>query len=401
MRRLLSLLIVPFLVALIAVVIGMPVASAQQVEATTTTEEQTVDTVIVQPPVDGLPIDPDSPTLEVPVITREEIEAASSKGEAASLEVRARIDSIARDRIVIADAERDSERETLVDVNDQYLRGLSSAQSSGRYLDQIQFSYRELVDDLIAARRSYATTLLLGYIIDIESDLQGDLEGKTVLESTGREIYMKFVLDAQAERLKQSSARLEDVNPDIIRVADELGEARADLEDLLDVRKLAERLFAEANLRVTDANDLAYEWQFPVFGTEYNFIDSFLAPRYVANKYDHPHQGADIMAPYGTPIVAVERGMLFKVGVGTLGGNKLWVLGESGTAYYYAHLAGFAEITANGVLVEPGQVIGFVGDTGNARGTPPHLHFEIHPDAGRAVNPTSLLRFAQDRDQTP
>src|SRR3546814_18144455 len=75
------------------------------------------------------------------------------------------------------------------------------------------------------------------------------------------------------------------------------------------------------------------------------------------------------------------------MGSDVLGGTKIWVKGESGTYYYYAHLSAFAEGMHDGKLVEPGEVIGFVGDTGNARGGPANLHFQIPPDGGAPVNP--------------
>src|SRR3546814_17276147 len=84
------------------------------------------------------------------------------------------------------------------------------------------------------------------------------------------------------------------------------------------------------------------------------------------------------------------------MGSDVLGGTKIWVKGESGTYYYYAHLSAFAEGMHDGKLVEPGEVIGFVGDTGNARGGPPHLHFQIHPDGGAPVHPYPLLKVVDD-----
>src|SRR3546814_12499600 len=84
------------------------------------------------------------------------------------------------------------------------------------------------------------------------------------------------------------------------------------------------------------------------------------------------------------------------MGSDVLGGTKIWVKGESGTYYYYAHLSAFAEGMHDGKLVEPGEVIGFVGDTGNARGGPPHLHFQIHPDGGAPVNPSPLLKVVDE-----
>ena len=93
-------------------------------------------------------------------------------------------------------------------------------------------------------------------------------------------------------------------------------------------------------------------------------------------------------------MVASENGTLDGVGSGTLGGIKLWVNGESGNEYYYAHLAAYAADVRDGKKVRAGEVIGYVGDTGNAKGTSPHLHFEIHPDGAGPANPFPLLKAA-------
>ena len=76
----------------------------------------------------------------------------------------------------------------------------------------------------------------------------------------------------------------------------------------------------------------------------------------------------------------------------TLGGITLWVRSSAGDTYYYAHLQGYADGVRSGMSVDAGQLLGFVGTTGNAPPNVPHLHFEFHPRGGAAVNPYPLAR---------
>ncbi|HUR18572.1 MAG TPA: M23 family metallopeptidase [Acidimicrobiales bacterium] len=121
------------------------------------------------------------------------------------------------------------------------------------------------------------------------------------------------------------------------------------------------------------------------------FSDTWGAPRMSGTPLAHPHQGTDVFAPSGSPMVAFERGIVTRLGTDLLGGTKLWLVGQSGTRYYYAHALGYAPGLAEGQLVEVGQTLAYVGNTGNARTTPPHLHFEMHPGGGEAVNPYPAL----------
>ena len=96
-----------------------------------------------------------------------------------------------------------------------------------------------------------------------------------------------------------------------------------------------------------------------------------------------------MLAPRGVPVVAVVSGTVtFKQNV--LGGNAASLVGDNGNRYYYAH---FGSYEGSSRRVAQGEVIGYNGDTGNAAGTP-HLHFEVHPGGGLAVNPTPSVRAA-------
>jgi murein DD-endopeptidase MepM/ murein hydrolase activator NlpD len=139
---------------------------------------------------------------------------------------------------------------------------------------------------------------------------------------------------------------------------------------------------------------------FPVYGPV-QFSDTFGAARADVSW----HHGDDIFAPLGSPILAVADGTLFSVGWNEIGGNRIWLRDREGNYFYYAHLAAFSTLAVDGATVRAGDVIGFVGNTGDAAGTPYHLHFEIHPVTllglgyDGAVNPTSyLLRWQRARD---
>jgi murein DD-endopeptidase MepM/ murein hydrolase activator NlpD len=115
---------------------------------------------------------------------------------------------------------------------------------------------------------------------------------------------------------------------------------------------------------------------FPVYG-DVGFSNTFGAPRAAVAW----HHGEDIFAPLGTPILAVADGTVFSVGWNDIGGYRLWIRDDQGNQFYFAHLSAFSSLAVNGNRVRAGQVVGFVGNTGDAESTPPHLHFEIHPAA--------------------
>jgi murein DD-endopeptidase MepM/ murein hydrolase activator NlpD len=133
---------------------------------------------------------------------------------------------------------------------------------------------------------------------------------------------------------------------------------------------------------------------FPVYGPS-SFVDTFGSPR--GDVSGGWHHGDDIFAPLGAPLLAVASGTVFSVGWNKVGGNRLWLRDGQGNLFYYAHLSAFSPLAVNGNRVSAGDVVGFVGNTGDAQGTPFHVHFEVHPVGllglgyDGAVNPTSYL----------
>lgn len=128
-------------------------------------------------------------------------------------------------------------------------------------------------------------------------------------------------------------------------------------------------------------------YAFPVGGTA-AFSDTYGAPRATTTT----HVGVDIFADYGTPVVAVADGRIYRVGTLPVSGNRLWLRDKKGYRYFYAHMAGFAAVAFNGADVKAGEVIGFIGSTGDAEQTPSHVHFEVHMPNGAVVNPTPYVQ---------
>ena len=134
---------------------------------------------------------------------------------------------------------------------------------------------------------------------------------------------------------------------------------------------------------------------FPVAGQS-DFVDTYGALR--TDVPSHWHHGDDIFAPLGTPVVAVATGRVNRVGWQSVGGWRLWVRDRLGNEFYYAHLSGYAPAILHSVQVRAGEVVGFLGNTGDAISTSPHLHFEVHPrqllhlQYDGAVDPTRYLQ---------
>jgi murein DD-endopeptidase MepM/ murein hydrolase activator NlpD len=146
----------------------------------------------------------------------------------------------------------------------------------------------------------------------------------------------------------------------------------------------------------------AGRYVFPVYGPT-SYIDTFGAKRADVSY----HHGDDIFGSLGQPLLACTDGIVFSVGFNKIGGNRLWIVDKAGNQFYYAHLSAFSTAAVNGAHVKAGQVVGFMGNTGDAEGTPVHLHFEIHPVSflylgyDGAVDPTPYLDAWQHQQDLP
>jgi murein DD-endopeptidase MepM/ murein hydrolase activator NlpD len=129
----------------------------------------------------------------------------------------------------------------------------------------------------------------------------------------------------------------------------------------------------------------------PVVGVQpYDLSNSWGASRDGGRR---KHRGIDIFAPKGTAVVAVQDGIISYIGEQPKGGQCLWLTTESGASFYYAHLDRWAPGLFEGMEVKTGDLLGYVGNTGNAKTTPPHLHFGINEN-DEMVNPYPILTKA-------
>ena len=203
--------------------------------------------------------------------------------------------------------------------------------------------------------------------------LQADMETKMSSASTQYKLLKKQVAD-----LKAAAAR----------------EAAAAAAAAAAAKKAATKAAAAAAAAATKAAKSKPAVQpgsfvFPVDGP-HSYADTWGAPR----SGERTHKGCDIMAARGTPAVACVTGRitsLSRADVG-LGGKYFWLSGDNGTGYYGCHLESLASNIQVGTRVVAGQILGYVGNTGNAAGGPCHLHFEIHPGEGAAIDPYPILR---------
>jgi hypothetical protein len=177
-------------------------------------------------------------------------------------------------------------------------------------------------------------------------------------------------------------------------------------------RAAAVAALAAAALFIAACEKPPYQIVFPVAGKS-NFSDTFGAPRGSSS-----HEGQDIFGAKGQPLLAAADGTItwMRWGTGVRSGNLLQLTDDTGWYYYYIHLnndtpgtddganrydQAFADGISIGQRVKAGEVIGYLGDSGDAEPTTPHLHFEIHKPGGAVINPYGALLEARRFERTP
>ena len=198
--------------------------------------------------------------------------------------------------------------------------------------------------------------------------------------------------------LRGVEERLAELQEDLSANTEELASVRSRMEDesallqerfeeaTVEYEKMKERLAAAASAAAAQVGGVFLSpggMACPVAAPN-SFIDSWGFPR----SGGRTHEGTDVMAASGVPVVAITDGRITFEGYGASAGNWLILSGDDGNSYWYMHNR---KNLVSGGRVRAGEQIATVGDTGNAVGGPPHVHFEFHPRDGGPVNPYALL----------
>ena len=300
--------------------------------------------------------------------------------------------------------------ERLAAVEADHLQAVARVKALRLRLKELRYQIAGLSDENRAALEELERAEELLELRALTAFVRGDsfesmasIDHDAILASMAQQTMIESVFDQDEvviENIQELRERLGTEIEATLDRADFVEQLEADAVTAVE-EALTEIDQAKLELRAFEAGSEVFidGLVFPVGpGVEVPLIDSFGFPRMTGTPDEHWHEGIDIFAPTGTPLLATERGIITRIGTGRLGGLKLWLRGESGTDWYYAHLSAFNPDLREGDLVEAGDLVGYVGQSGNAVGTPPHLHMQMHPGGGRPINPYPLLNMRLELD---
>ena len=400
------------LVIAVAVVLGAAAPAAAQTPTSDTTPDSTDTTVpeVTQPVDPGGPVDTtstttpdttpttadpgtngDAPAESVPQDTITVPDATVPPGQpTAPLPPRAKVVQVDVQTARAEALAKQAAYQSAVDHRQQLEAALAGLQSD---VDQLAATSRKAVHDLTVAHDDLVASAVDAYVRGGDGD--PDMWAGNDDQSGQRTALLGIIADrdrAAIQRYRAAQAAADKGQKDKAQQLTDM-QAQLDLAQLQEAQAQSDLNGAELDLAVTSAggNTVIHGFVFPV-ASPHTFSEDFGDPRLPGTPQAHTHQGCDVVAAEGTELYAAERGVITQVNGSGLGGNGVWLKGESGTYYYYAHLSAYVLGLAAGQLVEAGQLIGYVGHTGDAYG--PHLHFEVHPNGGPAVDPYPILLAA-------
>ncbi len=283
-----------------------------------------------------------------------------------------------------------------------YERTWAEVEAAKVELERLEISAVELETEAAATEERLADRARSVFKHGSTSQLELLFAADSPTEALERAALAGVVHDRETAGLEEAVAARTALDQTVVLIE----QRRAELEQLTE-RLAAEQAVLEGELADAEATVVALEavaarqrtidrgtqqgvYACPLDRHLTHFIDSWGFPR----SGGRSHKGTDIMGPMGAPVYAFTSGVISRHSNSRLGGISLYLRGDDGNTYFYTHLQGYAPRGAVGNRVQAGEHIAYNGDTGNARGGPPHIHFERHPGGGSAVNPYPYLAAA-------
>ncbi|MGA8040659.1 MAG: peptidoglycan DD-metalloendopeptidase family protein [Acidimicrobiia bacterium] len=329
-----------------------------------------------------------------------EVQAAWSRQFALENEISNLNSSIELAQVKIADAEHQLE-EVAVEMymgsassaNLQILFNASSEgfEASRQYLDQVNGSQLDVINQLKSLRAELdRQTARLDEASTEQQAVTADLEEKAG-QLQERLVEAQAVYDGLVQRQAAEEAARKAAEEAARKAAEEAARnATTTTTTVVATTDAGNDSSAPATTTTTAPAPVAPSTSSggacPVAGAV-SFTDTWGAPR----SGGRTHQGVDMIAARNTPLVAIYGGKIHRLTTGSLSGLAIWLKADNGDQFFYAHLESYADISV-GQSVTEGQVIGYVGSSGNAPDYLPHLHFEYHPHGGSAVDPYPLVK---------